>query len=76
MSLRRKYQSLKDANIGLEKTNFWLDSEEEILEKAPQFTREQIKVNLNPCIDKHLANTHKLLLNRDGRVCFAVMWAG
>ncbi|KAJ5892303.1 uncharacterized protein N7473_008531 [Penicillium subrubescens] len=42
-SLRRKYQSLLDAGIGLEKTNFWLDSEEEILEKAPHFTREQIK---------------------------------
>ncbi|GLI82053.1 hypothetical protein PoHVEF18_010453 [Penicillium ochrochloron] len=42
-SLRRKYQSLLDAGISLEKTNFWLDSENEILEKAPQFTREQIK---------------------------------
>ncbi|CAI7628190.1 unnamed protein product [Penicillium glandicola] len=42
-SLRRKHQTLIDANIGLEKTNFWLESEDDILAKAPQFTREQIK---------------------------------
>ncbi|OOQ91537.1 hypothetical protein PEBR_08499 [Penicillium brasilianum] len=41
--LRRKYQSLIDANIGFEKTNTWLDNEDEILAKAPQFTREQVK---------------------------------
>ncbi|OQD68854.1 hypothetical protein PENDEC_c030G03954 [Penicillium decumbens] len=42
-SLRRKHQSLIDAGIGLEKTNVWLESEEEILARAPHFTREQIK---------------------------------
>ncbi|KAJ5390965.1 uncharacterized protein N7496_002033 [Penicillium cataractarum] len=41
--LQRKHQSLIDANIGLEKTNFWLDNEDEILAKAPQFSRKQIK---------------------------------
>jgi sarcosine oxidase/L-pipecolate oxidase len=44
--LRKKYQSLLDAGIGLEKTNFLLESEDEILAKAPHFTREQIEV---PC---------------------------
>jgi hypothetical protein len=67
---------LLDAGIGLEKTNFWLDSEEEILEKAPHFTREQIKVILSPVIGKLLAEAHQVLLNRDGRVSFAVMAAG
>lgn len=43
-NLERKYQSLLDAGIGLEKTNFWLETEDEILEKAPNFTREQVKV--------------------------------
>ncbi|KAJ5257689.1 hypothetical protein N7524_009245 [Penicillium chrysogenum] len=42
-SLRRKHQDLIDANIGLEKTNIWLESEDDILAKAPHFTREQIK---------------------------------
>lgn len=42
-----KYQSLLDAGIGLEKTNFLLESEDEILAKAPHFTREQIKVPCN-----------------------------
>ncbi|KAJ6180730.1 hypothetical protein N7519_011191 [Penicillium mononematosum] len=42
-SLRRKHQDLTDANIGLEKTNIWLESEDDILAKAPHFTREQIK---------------------------------
>ncbi|CAG7915988.1 unnamed protein product [Penicillium olsonii] len=41
--LRRKYQSLLDANIGLEKTNWLLDSEEDILEKVPAFTKEQVQ---------------------------------
>ncbi|KAJ5764510.1 hypothetical protein N7533_003191, partial [Penicillium manginii] len=42
-NLRKKLQSLLDANVGLEKTNFWLGSEEEILQKLPQFTKEQVK---------------------------------
>ncbi|KAJ6104729.1 hypothetical protein N7523_011049 [Penicillium sp. IBT 18751x] len=42
-NLERKYQTLLDAGIGLEKTNFWLKTEEEILAKAPNFTREQVK---------------------------------
>ncbi|KAL4746967.1 hypothetical protein BDW72DRAFT_183787 [Aspergillus terricola var. indicus] len=41
--LRKKYRSLLDAGVGLEKTNFLLESEDEILAKAPHFTREQIK---------------------------------
>ncbi|KAJ5090678.1 sarcosine oxidase [Penicillium argentinense] len=41
--LRRKYQSLIDAGVGLEKTNFFLENEEQLLEKVPQFTKEQIK---------------------------------
>jgi hypothetical protein len=44
-NLRRKYQSLIDANIGLEKTNWLLESKDEILEKIPVFTRDQIEVN-------------------------------
>lgn len=42
--LRRKHQALIEASVGLEKTNFLLESEDEILAKAPHFTREQIKV--------------------------------
>ncbi|KAL4918389.1 FAD dependent oxidoreductase [Aspergillus aurantiobrunneus] len=42
-SLRRKHQALVDANVGLEKTNFLLESEDEILAKAPHFTRDQVK---------------------------------
>ncbi|KAL2867716.1 NAD(P)/FAD-dependent oxidoreductase [Aspergillus lucknowensis] len=42
-SLRRKHKALISAGVGLEKTNFWLESEEEILAKLPQFTREQVK---------------------------------
>ncbi|KAJ5669792.1 hypothetical protein N7462_010862 [Penicillium macrosclerotiorum] len=42
-ALRKKYQSLLDANIGLDKTNFWLDNEDDIQAKAPNFTREQLK---------------------------------
>ncbi|KAJ5145341.1 hypothetical protein N7448_002733 [Penicillium atrosanguineum] len=42
-NLRRKYQTLLDAGIGLEKTNVWLETEDEILAKMPNFTREQVK---------------------------------
>ncbi|PCG97016.1 FAD dependent oxidoreductase [Penicillium occitanis (nom. inval.)] len=42
-SLRREYQSIIDAGIGLEKSNFWVDSEDEILAKLPQFAKEQVK---------------------------------
>ncbi|KAJ5222508.1 uncharacterized protein N7469_008748 [Penicillium citrinum] len=42
-NLRTKFQSLIDANVGLEKTNFFLDSEDELLQKLPQFTKDQVK---------------------------------
>ncbi|KUL82077.1 hypothetical protein ZTR_09111 [Talaromyces verruculosus] len=42
-SLRREYQSIIDTGVGLEKSNFWVDSEDEILAKLPQFTKEQVK---------------------------------
>lgn len=45
-NLRKKLQSLIDANVGLGNTNFWLGSEEEILQKLPQFTKEQVKVKV------------------------------
>ncbi|KAL4886624.1 FAD dependent oxidoreductase [Aspergillus karnatakaensis] len=42
-NLKKKHQALIEAGVGLEKTNVWLDSEEEILAKVPHFTREQVK---------------------------------
>ncbi|KAL2859423.1 FAD dependent oxidoreductase [Aspergillus pseudodeflectus] len=42
-NLKRKHQELIDAGVGLEKTNFLLDSEDELLKKLPHFTREQVK---------------------------------
>ncbi|KAK8215256.1 hypothetical protein M8818_002268 [Zalaria obscura] len=42
-ALRRQYQTLLDAGIGLEKTNHWLDSEDEVLSKMPLLDREKIK---------------------------------
>ncbi|KPM42519.1 hypothetical protein AK830_g4028 [Neonectria ditissima] len=42
-NLKRKHQSLLDANVGFEKTNTWLGSEDEILAKLPCFTEEQVK---------------------------------
>ena len=44
-SLREEYQALLDANVGLEKTHEWLESEDEILAKMPLLQREQIKVS-------------------------------
>ncbi|KAF1842427.1 fructosyl amino acid oxidase [Cucurbitaria berberidis CBS 394.84] len=41
--LKEEYQALLDANAGLEETNEWLDSEDEILAKMPLLEREQIK---------------------------------
>ncbi|KAL5120643.1 hypothetical protein ACEQ8H_001391 [Pleosporales sp. CAS-2024a] len=41
--LKSAYQALLDANAGLEATNHWLDSEDEILEKMPLLSRDQIK---------------------------------
>ncbi|KAI0126136.1 fructosyl peptide oxidase [Xylariales sp. AK1849] len=41
--LRRQYQALIDAGAGLEQTNHWLDSEDEILTKMPLLQRDQIK---------------------------------
>ena len=45
-SLREEYQALLDANVGLEKTHEWLESEDEILAKMPLLEREQIKVSV------------------------------
>lgn len=45
-NLRRAHQSLIVANSELEKTNIWLDSEDEILAKVPPFTRDQVEVTL------------------------------
>ncbi|KAI1341713.1 fructosyl amino acid oxidase [Xylariaceae sp. FL0016] len=42
-SLRKQYQSLVDAGVGLEKTNEWLDSEAEILSRMPLLDRDQIQ---------------------------------
>lgn len=41
--LKTAYQALLDADAGLERTNEWLDSEEEILAKMPLLDHEQIK---------------------------------
>jgi sarcosine oxidase/L-pipecolate oxidase len=41
--LKQAYQALLDANAGLEETNEWLDSEDEILKRMPLLNREQIK---------------------------------
>ncbi|KAK7431159.1 hypothetical protein QQZ08_002199 [Neonectria magnoliae] len=42
-NLRRKHQALLDANVGMDKTNVWLESEAEILAALPCFTKEQVK---------------------------------
>lgn len=42
-NLREAYNALRDANAGLEKTNKWLDSEDELLEQMPLLDREKIK---------------------------------
>ncbi|CAJ2510930.1 Uu.00g065550.m01.CDS01 [Anthostomella pinea] len=42
-ALRKQYQSLVDAGVGLEKTTEWLDSEDEILARVPLLERDQIK---------------------------------
>jgi len=42
-SLRRQYQLLLDANVGLEETHEWLDNEDAILAKMPLLLRDQIK---------------------------------
>lgn len=41
--MREQYQTLLDAGVGLEETTDWLDTEDEILKKAPQLEREKIK---------------------------------
>ncbi|KAL3480917.1 FAD dependent oxidoreductase [Aspergillus californicus] len=43
LGLRRKHQDLINAGNGLERTNTWLDSEDDLLSRLPQFTREQVK---------------------------------
>jgi sarcosine oxidase / L-pipecolate oxidase len=42
--LRKQYQTLLDAGVGLEKSHQWLDNEDEILAKMPLLQREKIKV--------------------------------
>ncbi|KAI2477253.1 Fructosyl peptide oxidase [Pyrenophora tritici-repentis] len=42
-SLQNTYQSLLSANAGLEDTTTWLDTEDEILSKAPLLSRDQIR---------------------------------
>ncbi|KAJ4346098.1 hypothetical protein N0V95_005714 [Ascochyta clinopodiicola] len=42
-NLQQAYQALLDANAGLEATNQWLDSEDEILAKMPLLDRNQIQ---------------------------------
>ncbi|KAK0724035.1 hypothetical protein B0T21DRAFT_453580 [Apiosordaria backusii] len=42
-ALRRGYQALLDANVGLEETHEWLDSEDPIFAKAPLLQRDQIQ---------------------------------
>lgn len=41
--MREQYQTLLRAGVGLEKTTEWLDTEAQILEKAPQLEREKIQ---------------------------------
>jgi hypothetical protein len=45
-ALREEYQILLDAGVGLEESNHWLDSEEEILSKLPLLEKQNIKVNI------------------------------
>ncbi|KAJ3522737.1 hypothetical protein NM208_g12732 [Fusarium decemcellulare] len=42
-NLKRKHQSLLNAGAGFDKTNTWLDSEDEILAKLPWFTKEHVQ---------------------------------
>lgn len=41
--MRKQYQALLDAGEGFEGTNEWLDTEDQILEKAPKLEREKIR---------------------------------
>ncbi|WRT65294.1 uncharacterized protein IL334_002237 [Kwoniella shivajii] len=41
--LKKAYKKSINAGVGLEKTTFWLETEDEILEKMPLLDREQIK---------------------------------
>ncbi|KAL2146173.1 hypothetical protein VTI28DRAFT_5013 [Corynascus sepedonium] len=43
LDLRREYQSLLDANVGLEETHEWLDNEDAILARAPLLQRDKIR---------------------------------
>ncbi|KAH8664732.1 fructosyl peptide oxidase [Xylariales sp. PMI_506] len=42
-ALRNQYKALLDAGVGLEKTTYWLEVEDEILAKVPLLQRDQIK---------------------------------
>lgn len=44
-ALREEYQILLEAGVGLEESNHWLDSEEEILSKLPLLEKQNIKVD-------------------------------
>jgi sarcosine oxidase/L-pipecolate oxidase len=48
-SLKKGYQTLVESDTDLKDSTVWLDTEEEILAKAPLLDREQIKVSI-PCI--------------------------
>lgn len=57
--LRQAYQTLLDSNAGLEQTNEWLDSEDEILARMPLLRREQIKVSTRNIVLLHLPLAYK-----------------
>jgi sarcosine oxidase/L-pipecolate oxidase len=45
-SLKKGYQTLVESDTDLKDSTVWLDTEEEILAKAPLLDREQIKVSI------------------------------
>lgn len=76
-SLEKKYEAILEANAGFEKTNYKLDTEDDILAKVPQLKREQIKVSCNCQAQSRLSwieDAHKA--HRDGKVCFVKMADG
>ncbi|KAH8906489.1 fructosyl peptide oxidase [Coniochaeta sp. PMI_546] len=42
-SLKKQYQALRNAGVGLEETHKWLDNEDEILSKLPLLQRDRIQ---------------------------------
>lgn len=61
-----------DADAGLWATNKWLDTENEIMEKAPQLDSEKIKVCFLPQTKIRLTNAIK----RDGKLSGVKMVVG